>query len=428
MKADYRKKLDFASWTRKHWAVFSSTSLGFFVWGFVYSLPFIISSWPVVPPALAPYMFVISSSFLVLGNFFLGMLADRIGRKRTFILTTSLYALGLFGVAFSRSFITLMLSLALAEFGVGGEEPPSLAILAEYSPVRIREKVLILSSNFYNIGASVAAYLSLSSLSSFTAQRELFAIASAILLGLIIYTRKGMPESARWLAETGKYDDAQREVQGINVKEYAEVEEKDKRVYSAALAFSVAAVMGVTQLTTYGLLAFVVGPSYYPSMVSWLILVANSGASVAGLLAANIANKVSRRLFALLSFAGGFATVMAVFFAVNLISSFMLLFYVALFINMMFSEFAWAARVTLEPELFSTKIRASFISFIRLSAWVPYIIFIYITSSLSIYSFMQLNILLWGLGMLSCVVWYVRGVETKGKSLEDITKEGRVIA
>lgn len=143
MKADYRKKLDFASWTRKHWAVFSSTSLGFFVWGFVYSLPFIISSWPVVPPALAPYMFVISSSFLVLGNFFLGMLADRIGRKRTFILTTSLYALGLFGVAFSRSFITLMLSLALAEFGVGGEEPPSLAILAEYSPVRIREKVLI---------------------------------------------------------------------------------------------------------------------------------------------------------------------------------------------------------------------------------------------------------------------------------------------
>jgi MFS family permease len=81
MEKDYGSVLDRALWTGIHWSVFSSTALGFFVWGFVYSLSTLVTAWPIVPRADIPALLTISPIFLVIGNFLFGSLADKVGRK-----------------------------------------------------------------------------------------------------------------------------------------------------------------------------------------------------------------------------------------------------------------------------------------------------------------------------------------------------------
>ena len=194
--------------------------------------------------------------------------------------------------------------------------------------------------------------------------------------------------------------------------------------YSARFAFTVLALLGVSQLTTYGLLAFIIGPYSFSSIAPQIVMVANAGASAAGFLGAYLVERLSRRFFSLFSYLGGLVTVTFVLAAVEVVSSNILVFFVFLFLNMIFSELGWAVRVVLEPELATgTNLRSTFIALVRVVAWGFYITSIYLTSSLSTFGFVELNVLLWGLGAIAAFAWFMRGVETKQQSLEAITGE-----
>ena len=429
MEQDYKSVLDRASWTGIHWTVFSSTALGFFAWGFVYSLSILVTSWPIVPAGDVPILLTISPVFLVIGNFLLGSLADKVGRKPAFMVTVAVYATGIAGIILSPDFYTLLLFIAIAQLGVGGEEPPALAALAEFTPVRHRGKAIVLSSNFYNIGAFVAASLVFYGISSVALQKTFLGIATLLLIGTIIFTRRRLPESVRWLAKRGRVKEAEQLLASVKgqVKEAAGLQNVAAPTgprYSARFAFTVLALLGVSQLTTYGLLAFVIGPYSFSSIVPQTVMVANAGASVAGLLGAYVVDRLSRRDFTLFSYLGGLVTVTFVLAAVGVVASNILVFFVFLFLNMIFSELSWAARVVLEPELaWGTNLRSTFIALVRVVAWGFYITSIYLTSSLSTFGFVELNVLLWGLGAVAAFAWFIRGVETKQESLESITGE-----
>jgi putative MFS transporter len=423
------RALDRAAWSSVHWSVFISTSLGFFVWGFVYSISTLVTSWPIVPEGFASVILLISPVSLVIGNFTLGSLADRVGRKRAFLVTVTLYAVGLIGIILSSNFYMLLLSLVIAQLGVGGEEPPALAALAEFTPARQRGRAIILASNFFNVGAVAAALIGFYGLSSVELEKLFFGIASVILLAAIVTTRRKMPESVRWLLKKNRVKEAEeilgdirREGMGRNgSKEGGRLRVQLGR-YSLPFAFAVLAALGVSQLTTYGLLAFIVGPYEFPSLTPQIILVANAGASISGLLASGLVERISRRLFAFLSFSGGLATVLLVLLAAGSLND-ILFFYLMLFLNMIFSEFAWATRVVLEPELFRTAARSTFISLVRVVSWGFYIGSIYATASLATYQFIALNVVLWAVGAFAALSWFLKGIETGGICLEAITGE-----
>ncbi|MDG6921046.1 MAG: MFS transporter [Nitrososphaerota archaeon] len=429
MEQDYRSVLDRASWTGIHWTVFSSTALGFFAWGFVYSLSVLVTSWSIVPIGGIPILLTISPIFLVTGNFLLGSLADRVGRRPAFMVTVAVYATGIAGVILSPNFYTLLLFVAIAQLGVGGEEPTALAALAEFTPVRHRGKAIVLSSNFYNIGAFVAASLILYGLSSVPLQKTVLGIAALLLIGTILFTRRRLPESVRWLVKRGRVKEAEQLLGSVRgqVKEVAgfqNVAVATRPKYSARFAFTILALLGVSQLTTYGLLAFIIGPYSFSSIAPQIVMVANAGASVAGFLGAYVVDRLSRRFFSLFSYLGGLVTVTFVLAAVGVVSSNILVFFVFLFLNMIFSELGWAARVVLEPELaMGTNLRSTFIALVRVVAWGFFITSIYLTSSLSTFGFVELNVLLWGLGAMAAFAWFMRGVETRRESLESITGE-----
>jgi pentatricopeptide repeat protein len=429
MSHDYRKTLDKASWSSIHWTVFLSTALGFFAWGFIYSLSVLVTTWPIVSEEEVPLLLTLSPVFFLVGNFIFGSLADRIGRRPIFILTLSIYTVGVVGIILSQNFYSLLFFVAMAQFGVGGEEPPALASLAEFTPIKHRGKAIVLSSNFYNIGAAAAAGLILIGFSSIDFQRTLLGLASVILIGTIIFTRRKLPESIRWLAKKGRLKEAENLLNMMKEEDADDVQTTKEIVslrlkYSLRFAFVVLVLLGISQLTTYGLLAFVIGPYYYSSIAPQITLVANAGASLAGLVGAYVIEKMSRKIFSLFSYLGGFLTVVLVLLAVDLMASSIVVFFIFLFLNMIFSELGWATRVVLEPELAKeTNMRSTFVSLVRVVAWSFYIASIYLTSSLAPSNFVALNVVLWGVGALATFGWFFKGVETGRKSLEAITGE-----
>lgn len=422
------------SLTRGHRSLLLSTAASFFMWGIIgtiaplsLSFPFLAS----VPRYVSTEILSIGPIFIMVGNVGMGILADRIGRKRVFVITMISYAIGviLITVAFNLAF--LIVGLILSEFGVGGEEPTGLAIVSEDFPAETRSKFLTLVANFDNIGSAfisgifivesvIAIYLhpvlkvffgSLSSEGDLTF-RFILLISAIVLIAIMVYARITMPESYRWLGSTGRKEEARKEMEILNIS----TSEISRPRAPYKLTIPVLMALGISQYLTFGLMAYIVGPYDFPSETPTLIFVALVGASVAGFVAMYLINR-ERKMYTLLSFLGGTLVMMIILLAAPLLQS-MIIFLPLLFLNMVFSEFAWASRTTLEPELVPTRIRSSAIGIIRLAPMIGYAVSVYLTASFSLQQFLIYNLGLWVLGLAAAVVWFVYGYETRNVNID----------
>lgn len=394
-----------------------SASSGFFMWGIIAFIGpsaaagGLLGSISGIEKLLA---LLVGPVFILIGNVVMGYISDLIGRKRVFVITMFAYGAGLLLVVASSylsDFFLFAAGLAITQFGIGGEEPATLALLSENFSPNKRAKYLALAPNYSNIGSAFIAGLFLIS----TVNEGTFILASAIIvIGIMIYSRLRIPESYRWLGDVGKKSEAEKEKEGLNIEE-----EGDRIKHPGyLLGVSTLAIIGVVQYLTFGLMAYVVGPYEFPSATldAELTFVAVIGASVAGFIAARYIVK-GRKSYTLWSYLGGFVSMVAILALVPMLNN-MLIFFPLLFINMMMSEFAWVSRTTLEPEIFPTKIRARGIGLIRFFPMLAYIISIFAMEQFTMFQFILLNVILWGFGFLASVVWYVAGFETKSISLD----------
>ena len=121
-------------------------------------------------PGLLPvpqlYYLVAVALIPIVGDVLIARVSDlSLGRKGTFFLTMTLIGVGvvlitvdmLYVKAYLEKAALMLLGYAMADVGVEGEVPVSLTLLAELTPAAYREEVLVLSPNFDNIGATVAA-------------------------------------------------------------------------------------------------------------------------------------------------------------------------------------------------------------------------------------------------------------------------------
>jgi MFS family permease len=155
----------------------------------------------------------------VLGALMFGWLADRYGRKRLFNVTLGVYLFATALTAFSWNFHSYALFRFLTGAGIGGEYTAINSAIQELIPARFRGRVdLIINGSFW-IGAAVGALgavvlLSPGLLPPDIGWRSAFAIGAA--LGLtILYLRRFLPESPRWLMTHGQVGAAHRIVQRI---------------------------------------------------------------------------------------------------------------------------------------------------------------------------------------------------------------------
>jgi len=154
-----------------------------------------------------------------LGAIVFGRLTDSHGRRRLFIWTLALYlgATILTGLSFSAWWFFFMRFLTGA--GIGGEYAAINSAIDELIPARVRGTTdLVINGSFW-LGTILAGALSLLLLDQRLFATNLgwrlgFGIGALLGLG-ILFIRRQLPESPRWLIIHGHERDADRVVAGI---------------------------------------------------------------------------------------------------------------------------------------------------------------------------------------------------------------------
>jgi AAHS family 4-hydroxybenzoate transporter-like MFS transporter len=147
----------------------------------------------------------------LLGAVSLGMLADRIGRKKALILCTLLFAGFTLCTAFASSVRELLALRFLAGLGLGGAMPGFLSIASEYSPQSRRALATGILWCGYPVGGMIGGIVG-SYLIPLSGWRAVFYLGAALgaLVALIQWT--SLPESLHYLALRGRDDAKVRKI------------------------------------------------------------------------------------------------------------------------------------------------------------------------------------------------------------------------
>ena len=155
----------------------------------------------------------------VIGALLFGYGTDRFGRKKLFFITVAVYLIGTALSAFSWNFASYAFFRALTGAGIGGEYAAINSAIDELIPARVRGRVDLMINGSYWIGAALGSGATVVLLDPNRFPTSLgwrFAFAIGATLGLIvIFFRRWIPESPRWLMIHGRNVEAEEIVDQV---------------------------------------------------------------------------------------------------------------------------------------------------------------------------------------------------------------------
>ena len=158
----------------------------------------------------------------VVGALVFGYATDRLGRKRLFFVTVSVYLVATAATAISWNFASYTFFRALTGAGIGGEYAAINSAIDELIPARVRGRVDLMINGSYWIGAALGAGATLWLLDPRYLPVSLgwrFAFGIGAVLGLLVmFFRQWIPESPRWLMIHGREEEAERIVDEMESK------------------------------------------------------------------------------------------------------------------------------------------------------------------------------------------------------------------
>ncbi|AKV74133.1 MFS transporter [Metallosphaera sedula] len=296
---------------------------------------------------------------MILGSVLLGLLSDKMGRKRLMGLDLVIFTVFAITSALSQNFLEMFLSRLLLGVGIGGDYPLSSSLMAEYSPSRSRGRYLVGAVSMYWVGTLLSAVVNLVFLPTGDYfWRYSFAFGALLSIPVIV-ARFSLPESPRWLISKGKLKG-----DGIPTQE-----EENKGVTGFLDLFRmrllpylllVSAIWFLFDVASYGIGLYYPAifrefslPSNYEVIYATMIIAVGA---ILGYILAEVAIDSLGRRAVLLSGLGVMALLLAVGGVLRL-TGVVLVPYFAVFVAME----QWAGAVTLfyPAELFPTPVRSS---------------------------------------------------------------------
>ena len=370
-----------------------------------------------------------------------GILADRFGRRRLFLLTLLFYAGFTFLCAFSVNFEMLMVLRFLTAIGVGAEYSVINAAISEFIPARYRGRANAGVMSAWGIGALLAAGLGGVVLSYFPAElgwRVGFGVGAVMAL-MAVFARRALPESPRWLLRRGDEEEARRVVREVAGTSPPAAEAKTGGGRATESAGSLGSLFRQAPRRTalgasldfaeaagyYGLFAMftalvvpVVGIS--ATGVTTYLFWGGAGALVGGLLVAAVMDRFPRVLVVTTTYAVAAASMITMTVA-TATGNPGAVFWAFVFANLAGTA-AWVSAYPTFTELFPTHLRASGVGFSvlvgRVGAAVSSIGLAAIAAAFSLTVAFTLLAGFWLIGVAAMLLWARGGPEGANASLE----------
>ncbi|HVQ03594.1 MAG TPA: MFS transporter [Burkholderiaceae bacterium] len=230
--SDIPARLDRLPWTRWHWRIVIALGVAWVLDGLEVTIVGSIGSVLERSDTLAltaSHIGWAGSLYVggaVLGALVFGRLADRLGRKRLFMLTLAVYMGATVATAFSTGFTSFAICRFFTGVGIGGEYAAINSAIDELIPARVRGRVNLAINGSFWIGAALGALISLVLLDVRVLGPQLGwragFLLGAVLAVAILLVRRHVPESPRWLIAHGRADEAERIVADIERQAQAE--------------------------------------------------------------------------------------------------------------------------------------------------------------------------------------------------------------
>lgn len=218
-------RMDRLPWSRWHWLVVISLGITWILDGLEVTIVGVIGAVLKDPQALrlsdvevagAGTAYLIGT---VVGALFFGRMTDRFGRKMLFMITLALYLIATILTAFSFNFIWFAVCRFLTGAGIGGEYAAINSAIDELIPARVRGHTDLAINGTWWVGTAVGAALTTVLLNPHLLAVNLgwrLCFGMGAVLGLaILFVRRFVPESPRWLMMHGRFEEADQVVNMI---------------------------------------------------------------------------------------------------------------------------------------------------------------------------------------------------------------------
>ena len=136
-----------------------------------------------------------------IGGIFFGFLADRIGRKRSLMLSIMTYSVCSFASGLSTSILMLAAFRFILGLGMGGEWNTGATLVAETWPDELRAKALAIVQSSWAIGYALAALVA-GVVLRYANWRIVFFVG-ILPAAVTLWIRKSVPESEMWIERIG---------------------------------------------------------------------------------------------------------------------------------------------------------------------------------------------------------------------------------
>jgi putative MFS transporter len=164
---------------------------------------------------------VVGSSAMIgylFGAFFAGGLGDLIGRRTVMMYGLAIYCAATLIAAFAPSWQVMFWWRVAASVGTGAEAAIIAPFLSEFVQTRHRGRFIGSLSGFFSFGFVFAALLGYFVIPAWSDGWRIVQVISALPIVMLLWWRRSLPESPRWLIERGRSVEARAEIERIEAE------------------------------------------------------------------------------------------------------------------------------------------------------------------------------------------------------------------
>ncbi|WP_019413295.1 MFS transporter [Paenisporosarcina sp. TG20] len=161
----------------------------------------------------------VNSLGMAVGALVFGLFADRVGRKRIFIITLVLFSVASGLSAFSTTLIIFLIFRFFVGMGLGGELPVASTLVAESVKANERGRVVVLLESFWAAGWLLAALISYFVIPDYGWRIAL--ILTALPAFYAVYLRLKLPDSPQFTAKRVRDRTYGQNIKAVWSKAYA---------------------------------------------------------------------------------------------------------------------------------------------------------------------------------------------------------------